>query len=241
MKGWMLLALLLATPTAAQDVPVESLTVYGNSLAGVWRVSRPDTIAATGFLSAPKFGPPRQSYCRIAPRNDASDALAAFCTDAPVASVTVEENHVHLAWGTMLLRFVMDGEIESDQRFRGRFQVKAAGVTFENPDMSEAVRLTPDVSVPDGGGKQDLLRRVLEQGVANVSHDGKYWGNNLPETPKLGPVSAIAYIGQETWEAATRENRAPPLDVYLVRFAQGERLCALHQRGNGVLDAFFCR
>jgi len=35
-------------------------------------------------------------------------------------------------------------------------------------------------------------------------------------------------------------NRPDFFSVYFVRFTEGERLCGLHQRENGVLDAFRC-
>lgn len=35
-------------------------------------------------------------------------------------------------------------------------------------------------------------------------------------------------------------NRPDFFSVYLVRFADGELLCGLHQRDDGMLDAFGC-
>ena len=75
-------------------------------------------------------------------------------------------------------------------------------------------------------------------------------GSNLT-LPSVGPVQSISYLGQETkWDwpppPGTRQdimnlpNRPDFFSVYLVRFAEGELLCGLHQRDDGVLDAFGC-
>lgn len=69
--------------------------------------------------------------------------------------------------------------------------------------------------------------------------------------PKIGPVQSLSYLGQETkWDwppppgtkadIMNLPNRPDFFSVYLVRFADGELLCGLHERDDGVLDAFGC-
>jgi hypothetical protein len=69
--------------------------------------------------------------------------------------------------------------------------------------------------------------------------------------PDLGAVQSLSYLGQETkWDwppppGATQDimnipSRPGFFSVYLVRFAQGKRICGLHQRDDGALDAFRC-
>ncbi len=69
--------------------------------------------------------------------------------------------------------------------------------------------------------------------------------------PKVGLVQSISYLGQETkWDwppppgtkadIMNLPNRPDFFSVYLVRFADGELLCGLHQRDDGVLDAIGC-
>jgi hypothetical protein len=51
-------------------------------------------------------------------------------------------------------------------------------------------------------------------------------------------MEAIAYLGQ-----GPKFGSATELDfysIYAVEFVGGERICGLHQRGDGTLDAFLC-
>jgi len=233
-------ALLLGTPTMAQDAAVETVNAYGNSMVGVWRVGSPDYIAASGFFSPFQWGPEHRHFCRIAPREE---ALEMFCVSGVVGNwtVTAENNHVHFAGGSMMLRMVLDGELQDAGHFHGHFQLKISGITYEGSASYDAVRVVPDPDTPDSGGKKELLRRILEQGLAGVPHDdGK---RNIPEPPKLGPVTAVTYLGEDKDVGPPRDGVPPPryaFSVYLASFAQGQRLCGLHQREDGVLDAFRC-
>ena len=246
------LLLLFTALALAEDAPVESVTAYGSSLAGVWRLSNPDYVAMTGFFSPLKWGPLREIFCRIAP---GKENLEMHCpTGWESTAVTAEGSHVHFAWGTMLLRLAIDGELESPSHFRGHFQIKLSGITYENPAFSEAVKMAPDQSAPDKAGKAALLRRILDGGLTGVPHDEAAMKKNGPVSgaPELGAVTAITYLGQNTrWSgpAPAPDGKPGPdhipdqpdfFSVYLVTAAQGERLCSLHQRDDGVLDAFRC-
>lgn len=236
MKHLALLTLLLATPAMAQDMPVESVTTYGNSLVGVWRVGTPDYVAASGFFSPFRWGPEGLHFCRIAPRDE---ELTMFCTTGVVGTWTVEaeDNHVHFAWGSMLLRLALDGELQDMDHVRAHFQVKISGITYESPTSYDSVRVLPDADMPDGGGMAGLLRRILEQGFADVPQDvgATKKNDSIVTPPKLGAIRSIAYLGQDKLDQpppGTKPipNRPDFFSVYFVRFAEGERLCGLHQR-----------
>lgn len=246
MKHLALLALLLATPARAQDMPVESVTAYGNSLVGVWRVGTPVYVAASGLFSSFRWGPEAQHFCRITPRDE---ELAMFCTTGVVGTwtVTAATNHVHFAWGTMLLRMVLDGELQDRDHFRGRFQIKVSGITTESPTSYDSMRVLPDADAPDGGGMASLLRRILDQGFSGMPQDAGAMKKNESNVtlPKLGAIRSIAYLGQEKPDQPPPGTKPIPsgpdfFSVYFVRFAEGERLCGLHQREDGALDAFRC-
>jgi hypothetical protein len=251
MKRLAAITILLVTPAIAQDAPVESVTAYGKSLVGLWRVSRPNYVAVTGFFSTIQWGPLHDTFCRIAPRND---DLEMHCPLGwQTAAVTADGDHVHFAWGTLMARGILDGEMVSAGHFRGHFQIKVSGFTFESSDFAEAARVTPDPAAPGKAGKAMLLRQILDDGWTSVPHDADAMKNTESrDPPKLGAVQAVTYLGQETkWGTpppppgkTPGPNRIPDqpdfFSVYLVGFAEGERLCSLHQREDGVLDAFHC-
>jgi hypothetical protein len=161
-------------------------------------------------------------------------------------TVTAANNHVHFAWGTMMLRMVLDGELQDMGHFHGHFQLKISGITYESPATYDAVRVLPDADATDRADAGELLRRILDQGFFGMpqSADAIKKNDTALILPKLGAVQAIAYLGQETKPSppATKPVRSQPdfFSVYFVRFAQGERLCGLHQRADGMLDAFRC-
>jgi hypothetical protein len=98
-----------------------------------------------------------------------------------------------------------------------------------------------------------LLRRILEEGVTAVPHDEEALRKNRTglSPPKVGQVQSLHYLGQETkldWppppgmkaDIMNLPSRPDFFSVYLVRLADGELLCGLHQRDDGLLDAFAC-
>ena len=67
-----------------------------------------------------------------------------------------------------------------------------------------------------------------------AAHDGA-----LPtDIQKLGIVEAIALLGQTPRQISRPEGDL--YSVHIVEFAHGERLCGVHQNGDGVLDAIRC-
>ncbi len=251
MKRVALLALLLAAPAQAQDVPMETVNAYGNSLVGVWH----GTLGQASFfgivgtltgLSPPLLGQMVNAYCRIAP---AKDELQMSCMQFGRDRVTLKDGRVRIGD-----RVAFEGEQTDATHLRGRFKATSwLGISKENPIVSEAVRLTPQTDAPDTAGKAPLLRRILEQGLAGLPQDAEALKKNesILALPRLGAVQSLSYLGQETkWDwppppgvKADRmnvPNRPDFFSVYFVKFAEGERLCGLHQRDDGVLDALRC-
>jgi hypothetical protein len=254
MKRLALLALLLATPAMAQDAPVETVTVNGNSLVGVWHGSMVQSQFWQGLLGAltrvgpPAFGQMAEAFCRIAA---AKDELEMLCLQfGSNGRVTIEDGLVRIGNS----RTVFHGELVDSNRLRGHFRHSSwLGIARENPTVAEAVRIAPPENAPDTSGKAPLLRRILEQGLAGMPQDSDAMKKNgsIFLLPDLGAVQSLSYLGQETkWDwppppGATQDimnipSRPGFFSVYLVRFAQGKRICGLHQRDDGALDAFRC-
>jgi hypothetical protein len=202
-------------------------------------------------LTAPTFGPRVDAFCRIAQRKSNLE-MSCLQVEGPPATVTTDGTNVHFAWGTMMRRLVLDVERVSAAHFRGHVQLKQWGITYENPAFADATRVTPDPAAPDKAGKAALLRQVLGEGLAGVPQDADAMKKNDSSLslPKLGTIQATTYLGQETkWDLpppgskpdmAHLPNRPDFFSVYYVAFADGARLCGLHQRDDGVLDAFRC-
>jgi hypothetical protein len=188
---------------------------------------------------------PKPASSRIAPQKD---DLAMFCGGhEQAATVTANGDHIHFAWGTMMARIAIDGDMVSAGHMRGHFQIKLLGIKFEDPAFSDVLRVTPDPTAMDQPGKAALLRQIFEQGLASVPQDAAAakQGKIAGAVPQLGAITAIAYLGHETKLSVLGTTPGLPdqpdfFSVYLVTFAQGERLCGLHQRADGVLDAFRC-
>lgn len=248
-----LFALLLATPALAQDMGLETVTVRGSSLVGVWH----GTLGQSGFrglfgnltgMTPLKLGQMVPVYCRIAP---VQDELEMSCHQfGYMGRVTMADDLVRIGG----VRMAFEGEQPDVNTLRGHFRSRSwLGLSQVNPAVAEAVRVVPHADAPDRAGNASLLRQVLEQGLAAVPHDTeamKKRGSNFT-LPKTSLVQSISYLGQETkWDwpppPGTRADimnlpsRPDFFSVYLVRFADGELLCGLHQRDDGVMDAFGC-
>lgn len=254
MKRLALLALLFATPAAAEDTQIESVTVNGRSLAGVWH----GTLVQSGFrsllsnlagVSPLTFGQMVPAFCRIAPlKNDLEMSCMQFGDE--MGRATIEDNIVRIGGS----RMTFEGDQPDINRLRGHFRSRSwLGIARENPTVAEAIRVVPQADTPDKAGKAPLLRRILEQGLNAAPHDADAMKKNdsVLILPKLGAVQSLSYLGQETkWDwppppgveqdIMNIPNRPDFFSVYFVRFAEGERLCGLHQRDDGVLDAFRC-
>jgi hypothetical protein len=195
-----------------------------------------------------KLGQTVLVYCRIAPKEI---ELEISCPQfGHMGRVTIEDGLVRIGGS----RVAFEGEQPDVNTLRGRYRSRSwLGLSQGNPAVAEAVRVVPQADAPDASGNAALLRQILEQGLAAVPQDGEAMKKNgSSRTPlKIGPVQSLSYLGQETkWDwpppPGTRQdimnlpNRPDFFSIYWVRFADGELLCGLHQRDDGVLDAFGC-
>lgn len=253
MKRMFLCALLLAPPALAQDKELETFTVHGRSLVGVWH----GTLGQSGFrrpfsaltrMTPMKLGQMALVHCRIA---RVQDDLQMSCPQfGYMGRVTVADGVVRIGGS----RMAFEGEQPDVNALRGHFRSRSwLGLSKVNPAVAEAVRVEPRADAPDIAGKASLLRQVLEQGLAAVPHDAEALRKNGSSRtlPVVGQVQSVSYLGQEAkwdWPPApgagadimNLPNRPDFFSVYWVRYAGGELLCGLHQREDGVLDALSC-
>jgi len=238
MKRLALALCLLATGAAAQEV--EQVTVYGGSLSGVWKIAAPSYVQVTIFNGI-HWGPLHDGFCRI-DRDASGYATHCFGQEHAGRGGTLETDatHFHLAWGTMLARMVFDGTMESATRFTGHFAIKLAGITMENPDASEGSKMEVRADTPDTRGKAEMLRAIL--GGTPPPHDAALDAKIAAARDlAASPIAAISYLGQQ----AKGGDPGKPAEVnyyaaYAVTLEGGMLLCALHQKPDGMLDAFQC-
>ena len=84
-----------------------------------------------------------------------------------------------------------------------------------------------------------LLRDVVAQGVAGTPH-----GDKVKDSPALradlGSLQTAVYLGQQDRVGGPGKTDKGFFTVYALEFDKGERICGLHRRDDGVLDAFQC-
>jgi hypothetical protein len=240
MKCIVLALLLLALPSTAQEV--EQVTVYGGSLSGFWRVEGPQS-ANINWTGKATWGALRPTFCRI---DHDGEGYASHCfgradTDRQGVLET-DSKHFHLAWGTMLARLVYDGEVTSATRFEGHFAGKLIGIPVTDPDLARGDKIAITSETPDAAGKADMLRAALNG--ETVAHDPKLDATIAAARDlNLGKIETIAFLGKQ-YRPGPEGPKHPPdpdyLAAYAVEFAEGERLCWLHQDDDGKLAAFQC-
>lgn len=235
-------ALLLAlTPGAATaDDALDTVVVTGAALAGVWQIQRSEYASIKGMFSPLIWGPARTDYCRFEPKDK---ALIAYCLPRGIpGNLSIDGTHVHLAWGSMLGREVLDGELQTSDQFTAHWGVTLVGLSaFVDPAPMQAQRLTLSEAVPDAGNKAALLKAILSGGAVNRD-DNEIKKTGFPSAiPALGTVQAVIYLGP--WSKPKRPIDPAPaviFQAYAVEYDGTERICALHQRDDGVLDGFIC-
>lgn len=238
MKRIVLAFLLLALPSAAQEV--EQVTVYGGSLSGFWHAE-----AVTGiqmnFLGHVTWGPLRQVWCR---RDHDTDGYASHCFAGSVKGGGLEQDgrHFHLAWGSALMRLVYDGEVTSPTSTEGHYAVKLMGITVTNPALAHSTKFVPRPDAPDEAGKAQMVRSVLNGDA--VAHDAALDADIAAARGlKLGAIQSISFLGRQIMPGKDGPKTVPDpnyLAAYAVEFADGERICWLHQDDDGKLAAFRC-
>jgi len=253
-----LTCLAVCLPAAAQP---ETISVETHNLAGLWRISMPAGGSVDWRMNV-SFGPMFDNFCRLeGPR----DNLKAYCMlqnarKSDIGDVSVEDSRVHIAWGNMMLRVTVDGMLQPGG-FTGTYTLKASGISVRAPEQMRASKILLDQDAPDLGGKGAALAKILAgiAGGAPLPSLVPSWTNPRADviTAKdlngLGPIQTVAYLGRtptkaELIAALPQERRAKEaprfndyaLDIYAVEFANGERLCGMHQRADGAIDGLIC-
>jgi len=248
------LALILVATTAHAGSTSAPETVRVNGqyvLSGVWMITRPQSASVATFRDD-KFGPMEPGFCRI---EQSQDKLGVHCVGpSPLWEGTghVDGTNLHLAWGSFLLRLVIDGTLRSPTEFTGIFSVKVSGIAYSDPDSASGTKLNLADASPDTSAQAALLARALSQiegGQLSEPHDDAALARNAedefaaPPTPDdlrgLGSPQMVFYLGHTNkWDGL--RSRPDYFKVYDVEFANGERVCEVHQTDGGVLDGLIC-
>lgn len=180
----------------------EQVTVSTDrGLAGLWRIQTPQSVAIRGFFRTAEFGEMRNTFCRI------GEDLSIHCLNGGYSrdgTVTLDGDMVHIAWGTAMARFVIDGRREGDA-ITGTFTFKFSGISHDAP--------TPSLS-----------RRVQ----AGANDEAAELRSRLPSVPalnKLGAIQHIASLGPSP--RLDGRGDADFYRVYVIEFSGGQRICGL--------------
>src|SRR4051812_3410208 len=192
----------------AQDAPpapgwatnTETVTVQADSLAGLWKIGFPVWADRVGLEL--QFGPMLDDFCRVdGARGDAH--VHCFESLLPLTSndgdVIFEGNHIHLVWGTMMARAVVDATQTSPGIFTGNFTAKLVGIPFNAPDQLS--KIVPSEKAPDAAGSSVLLTKILNDIAAGVpvrslTQVGRTALPNAKELRALGPLVEVFYLGR---------------------------------------------
>jgi hypothetical protein len=231
--AWALL--FAATPCMAQQTV--SITVSSDALLGVWKITSPHFVGKKGLFGDWFFGPLTESFCRME-RKDNDLVMPCLFFGEPIVSFSGDS--IHLAAGSMMARFVIDGAMQPGPSFTGHATVKLVGVSIEDKAISSGARLNLAAPPPDASGLAALMRDVVIQGLAGTPHDDK-----VKDSPALradlGSLQTAVYLGRQDRVREVGKTDKGFFTVYALEFDKGERICGLHRREDGVLDAFQCR
>jgi hypothetical protein len=228
-------ALVLALMAASAAQETESITVNASALVGVWKITRPTYVAKRGIFAAIEFGPPLPGFCRI---EQSKDELAVHCLAHGSGTARLDGPNIHFARGGMIARIVIDGVLQADKSFAGHEVFKLAGITIADTNLSSGAKL--DLSTPQSGPPDSLLRGAIANGLRQTPHDIAV-KDSPALTVDLGAVQAVVWLGyQDKFAPPGQPNIKDYFSVYAVEFDHGERICGLHRRADGVLDAFQC-
>lgn len=234
------------TAANAGEPSDETVVVEASALIGIWKISTPSEFNVS-FSQKAQFGAMVDRFCRI---DRMQDDLVLGCLKPNPSNnsgtVSVHDAKIHLAWGSALARMVIDGTLQSSSRFDGTFGFKVMGIEYKDPSPSIGTKLTVSPVMPDKAGKSKLLAHLLGEmakGRPTESFDAKSESVHLPTSGALlplGAVQTISYLGEtQKWDGASKRFIGF-LSVYEVEFANGQRLCGLHQRNDDVLDGLVC-
>ncbi len=259
------LAFALAFLTAPALAQPETVEVDGTeTLSGLWKISFP--AGASGYMPGRGrlYTVGMESFCRLQQtgKNVLANCLPGWGPDS--GDGELDGKDLHLAWGVALARAVIDAKIESAsvRAFNGDFALKVVGIRHDAPTPASARKLVLGAS--DTSSNAKLLTQTLEELAAgaiimpheadvalNFGHQmGDNQANSSEEIRELGKVEAVLYLGDGRAPQSRVTNvdtihtplgvHAFTFSAYRVEFANGERLCGIHQRDDGVLDGFLC-
>lgn len=224
MRYFCCLALLCLMPAEAL-AQTENIAVQENrNLSGLWRIQVPESVRIN-FFGRAQFGPMRDIFCRI------EDNLDIHCLNGGYSrngSATRNGDSVHIAWGSMMARFAIDGELAANSII-GTFAFKLSGISHQAPVASNSARFTAD-TVEQMNDRASILTAYLKspEGAGALPH----------ALEELGPVEQIVYLG--TSPRLDGSGSSDYFNVYAMEFSGGERICGVHQRSDGTRDAFQC-
>jgi hypothetical protein len=212
MTPWKCCALLLGPMTfsaTAQDA--EQLIIEKNrGLTGLWRIEVPDFIHVAMF-GGTTFGPMRPTFCRIEETLEIHCLAGGFSQNG---TVTLEGDAVHIAWGSMMARFVIDGTRDGDS-VNGTFAIKVSGISHAAPRLSHGTRFHRDTATMAGGDPAITTHLQTAEGR-----------QLLPRTTDaLGTLEQVEYLGRSPNLNGTGGDDY--FSVYDLEFAGGERICGV--------------
>jgi hypothetical protein len=144
--------------------------------------------------------------------------------------------------GSTLMRLTIDGEVTSPTSIEGHYTVKLMGVPVTNPALAHSTKFMPRPDAPDEAGKAQVVRSVLNGDA--VAHDAALDTDIAAARGlKLGAIQSVSFLGRQFMLGKDGPKTVPDpnyLAAYAVEFADGERICWLHQDDDGKLAAFRC-
>jgi hypothetical protein len=195
-----------------------------------------------------------EAFCRIT--HATGDAAAVTCLTGGDwrGTATLEDGKLHFALGAFPLRLIIEADYKERDSFSGLFGVRILAISVDAATPATAHRRVVPETAPDTAGLGGLVSArlaQLAQGYVAAPGDviaGQFRGtqlNTAKEIQPLGKVEAVLYLGEGSRRRppAKRGDPEPPpftYSVYQVEFENGQRVCAAHDRGDGVLDGFLC-
>ena len=231
--------------------------VDANSMTGIWKLD----LATPNHLFANQYCRVRQVdddlAWRCLPGGKWSGTLdgATFHISAP-GDITYSYNSMKISMPIPGGWAVRDANLDSPLAFHGTMGFKLIGFSLFQSEQSQftgAKFVLPETS-PDAAGKSGLLKTVLGELAngaitsphdPNLTNDFRQEPNKPDDIRPLGDIHAIIYLGEgkiRRWDPKDPKTELPPFvfSNYQVEFANGERLCGIHQREDGAVDGFLC-
>lgn len=261
------LAFALAALPLATFAQNETVEIDGKeSLSGLWKISFPAGISMYMPGRGRVISTGVESFCRLKQTGENVSAICLPGWGPDSGDGDLDGQDLHLAWGIALARAVIDAKIEtaSVRTFNGVFAFKILGIRHDAPLPASARKLVLGPATPDTAGKARLLTQILQElaaGAIVAPHDADaalnfgsgmtgYKRNTPAEIRSLGKVQAVLYLGEGSTVRPRFSDADKPypassfpvftFSAYQVEFDNGERLCGIHQREDGVVDGFVC-